>query len=244
MKITRIETSTTIFNHETAQQHVASLPDPKPMPINEVIERIISLSKGLKEFWSSAYGWAPLEAAQLLDKSRLDWQLSLSMCLKLWSEEVSKPEQAGYLILGWANLGSLVEGTLKLFLSVHYTTYQQDVDAIRNRRGNVQEPDVLSLEPLRQFFRKKIWNETWDCWIQHIQYCRNAIHAYKSRELDSHAEFIDDLRMYLQFLRYVNFRLPYPDEIYIPQETQREKYEEKITIEFKGNRDRDSINRS
>jgi len=58
--------------------------DISSIDIDKVIEHIASLNRGLKEFWSSAKGWAPIEAAQLLTKSRLDWQVSLSHSLRLW----------------------------------------------------------------------------------------------------------------------------------------------------------------
>ncbi|MCB0036378.1 MAG: hypothetical protein KDE51_20240, partial [Anaerolineales bacterium] len=161
---------------------------------------------------------APLGAAELLSKSRLDWQCSLSRCLKLWCQEAPELEQSGHLILAWTNLGSLVEGTLKLFLSVRYETYKNDVDAMRNKTGKLREPDGLTLEPIRQFFKKNIWDTAWDDWVQHIQYRRNAIHAFKNREIGTHGELVDDIRTYLQLIRYINYRLPYPDKEYIPQE--------------------------
>jgi len=52
-----------------------------------------------------------------------------------------------------------------------------------------------------------------------IQQRRNAIHAYKDREIGNHDEFLLDVKTYLKFLRYINERLPYPDDIYIPRET-------------------------
>lgn len=190
------------------------------MPIEEVMARIETLSDGLRNFWSKAKGWAPIEAAHLLSKSRLDWQVSLTACLRKWIDKPSEKEASGSLILAWANLGSLVEGTLKLFLSVYYKDYKNDIDAIK-KKGELQDPDVLQLESLRQFFKKKIWNkEPWDNWIQKIQQRRNAIHAYKDRDIGTHDEFLDDVRDYLNFLRYINSRLPYPDDVYIPQEIE------------------------
>ena len=190
------------------------------MPIEEVMARIETLSDGLRSFWSKAKGWAPIEAAHLLGKSRLDWQVSLTVCLGKWIEKPSEKEASGSLILAWANLGSLVEGTLKLFLSVYYKDYKNDIDAIK-KKGELQDPDVLQLESLRQFFKKKIWDkEPWDNWIQKIQQRRNAIHAYKDRDIGSHDEFLDDVRNYLKFLRYINSRLPYPDDVYTPQEIE------------------------
>lgn len=38
--------------------------------ITEVIDAIIKLNDGLAEFWGAATGWAPQEAADLMNKSR------------------------------------------------------------------------------------------------------------------------------------------------------------------------------
>ena len=40
---------------------------------------------------------------------------------------------------------------MKLFLSVWYESYKNDVEAIK-RKGKLQDPDGLQLEPLRKFF--------------------------------------------------------------------------------------------
>ncbi len=49
---------------------------------------------------------------------------------------------------------------------------------------------------------------------------RNAIHAHKDRDIGTHDEFQNDVRNYLNFLRYINSRLPYPDDVYTPQEIE------------------------
>ena len=74
----------------------------------ETINRIINLTEGLSDFWKSPHGWAPIEAANLLTKSRLDWQASLARQLKLFLDETNT--ESGFLILAWATLGSLTEG--------------------------------------------------------------------------------------------------------------------------------------
>jgi hypothetical protein len=190
------------------------------LPTDVVVSRITTLNDGLRRFWTEAEGWAPIEAAQLLSKSRLDWQISLSKCLKIWIAGSQSEEKDGRLILAWSNLGSLVEGTMKLFLSVWYTSYKNDVEAIK-KKGDLIDPDSLQLEQIRQFFRNRIWrkeDEDWDSWILKIQQRRNAIHAYKNRDIGTFNEFFIDVRRYLEFLRYINSRLPYPDSMYIPQE--------------------------
>jgi hypothetical protein len=214
----KVSISTKITNHDSAQENVLAMPDPNSMPIEEAIDSIIMLNEGLRKFWNTAEGWAPIEAAKLLNKSCLDRQVSLSHCLRLWVTTSSAEAQDGSLILAWANLGSLIEGSMKLFLSVWYKTYKSDVDAIK-RKGKLQDPDGLQIEPLRLFFKKRIWDSTFDGFVQSIQKRRNAIHAFKDRNIGTKDEFVGNVRAYLNILRYINFRLPYPDDIYIPRET-------------------------
>ncbi|MGA2917765.1 hypothetical protein [Methanoregula sp.] len=174
----------------------------------------------MRQFWIKADGWAPIEAAQLLSKSRLDWQVSLSRCLKLWIVDPDPNDDSGQLILAWALLGSLVEGTMKLFLAVYYTSYAADIEAIK-KRGDLIDPDSLQLEQMRQYFKKSIWrkeDEEWDLWILKIQQRRNAVHAFKNRDIGNFDEFFTDVQRYRQFLHYINDRLPYPDDLYKPRE--------------------------
>jgi hypothetical protein len=110
-----------------------------------------------------------------------------------------------------------VEGDLKLFLSVWYKDYLNDAEAII-RRGDVVDPGILTLENLRDFFRDRIWGDAWEDWILRIQQRRNAIHAYRDRDIGDHDELLEDVRTYLEFLRDINSRLPYPDDIYVPRE--------------------------
>jgi len=195
--------------------------DISSIDIDKVIEHIASLNRGLKEFWSSAKGWAPIEAAQLLTTSRLDWQVSLSHSLRLWFSPSPDNEKDALLILAWTNLGSLVEGTLKLFLSVWYESYKTSAASLTRRNGKRIDPDELQLEQLRVFFKKEVWtnDDSWDAWILIIQKRRNAIHAYKDRELGTLKEFEDMVRTYFLFLSNINERLPYPDEDYMPRES-------------------------
>lgn len=193
------------------------MPDVHGFTIEEVVERIVALNEGLREFWSDAEGWAPVEAAHLLAKSRHDRQVALSSTLKIWTTESFEITNDGKLILAWANLGSLVEGTMKLYLAVYYDAYRSDVKAIR-KKLKLQSPDGLQLEPLRKFFRASIWDDPFDKLVQQIQSRRNAIHAFQDRDIGTHAEFLDCVRQYLVMLRYINYRLPYPDEQYIPWE--------------------------
>lgn len=194
----------------------------------EVIERIIKLTEGLAEFWSSSNGWAPIKGAQLMSKSRLDWQASLARTLKIFTTDDIKKEEGG-LILAWTTLGSLTEGVLKLFLSVWHSDYEASalkstLKGYTDKRGDLIDPDILMLEKLRVFFEKEIYpkkiREIWKeqgrldiiAWILKIQHRRNAIHAYKHWEIGDFNDFFVELKKFLIFMRRLTDTFPYPDE--------------------------------
>lgn len=178
----------------------------------EAVLQITSINEGLYYFWSSAFGWAPDSAAELMEKSRLDWQCKLSKSLLNW--EHLNDEKEGDLILAWANLGALLEGTMKLFLSVHLEDYKQDDSKKIFRSGKQVSPDSLTFDVMRQYFEEKSLFEEHHSLIALIQVRRNAIHAYQNREIGNFEEFVDKVKGYLEFLRGINTALPYPDDIF------------------------------
>lgn len=189
------------------------------MPDNDahVIKDIVALNAKLSKFWASAHGWAPDEAASLLSKSRLDWQLSLSQTLYLWIGKDTMSD--GELILAWTNLGALLEGTLKLFFSIYYLDFQADVELLKksnafdHKKQTHKEPDQLTLEVFRSYScHKMLFEESERSLILLIQQRRNAIHAFRDRELGSADEFRRTLRGYMNFLKNVDRSVPYPDE--------------------------------
>ncbi len=199
----------------------------------EVIERIIKLTEGLADFWSSSNGWAPIKVADLMAKSRLDWQASLARVLRVFNTDDIKKEDGG-LILAWTTLGSLTEGVLKLFLSVWHSSYEESalkstLRGYRDKHGGLIEPDILILEKLRVFFAKEIYpkkiREIWKeegrldiiDWILKIQQRRNAIHAYKNRDIGDFDEFFVELKNFLIIMRSLTDSFPYPDD-YKPTE--------------------------
>lgn len=64
--------------------------DKRKYSAEETVKRIIKLTEGLTNFWKSSRAWAPIEAAELLTKSRLDWQASLARQLKLFLDNTWK----------------------------------------------------------------------------------------------------------------------------------------------------------
>ncbi|MCK9637770.1 MAG: hypothetical protein M0R41_15975 [Methylobacter tundripaludum] len=187
-----------------------------PALSNEIaVARVATLVGNMMSFWKNSSGWAPLEAASLMNKSMLEWQSSLADALKNWN----RPLTDGELILAWANVGAIVEGQLKLFLSVYYDDYVADVEAIK-KKGQLVEPDSVALEQLRVYFKKNIWgpSEDWDEWILMVLQRRNAIHAYKHKDIGTSADLHASFHILLEFVRSINGRLPYPDDIYVPRE--------------------------
>jgi len=197
-----------------------------------VVSAIVRLNTKVRDFWTNAYGWAPKSAADLLNRSRLDRQVSLSHCLSIWLDpsitesssgvSIGDPAQAvldaqtdGRLILAWANLGSLVEGTMKFFLCVFEHDYSNS-PATFGKAQMPLEPDDLQFETLKQFFGKRIWSgtqrERWTRFVDLVQQRRNAIHAYKDREIGTMREFYTAVKNYLVFLAEIEGCVPYPDE--------------------------------
>lgn len=195
------------------------------LPIGEVIDRIEKLNSQLAQFWSKSDGWAPVAAAGLLGKSRLDWQVSLSGSLRMWAGDHAGSLTPAELILAWANLGSLIEGTIKLFLSAYHHVYVADIDNLKSanafdhKKQQPHSPDGLALEKLRAYCAlREILNKDDLALVALVQQRRNAIHAFKDRPIGDDAEFHEALRGYLQMVRNIIARLPYPGDEYTPVE--------------------------
>lgn len=175
------------------------------------IEHLNHWHAQLLRYWSDgAPGWAPEKATEILVRSRLDRQASLCACLDTWLEVPDEARRAdGHLILAWTNLGALVEGTLKLMLSIFAYDYAKSPIV---RRGTAVDPDELSFEELRQFFARVFWlpNEgSWDPWLLTIQQRRNAVHAYRERDIGTHSEFLAAVVAFEELSQRLDGRIPY-----------------------------------
>lgn len=186
---------------------------------SETVDKIVELNDHIRTFWSNAQEWAPIDAANLLSRSRLDWLVSLSHSLYKWKNNSQNEAEHGDLILAWTNLGTLVEGNMKFFLSVYYEDYKTDINAIKIR-GKQVDPDGAMFNGLRIFFENSIWidseREDKNNWLKEIQSKRNAIHAYKDRDIGDFYSFRYQVKKYLSFLLDLLKRIPYPDDIYGP----------------------------
>lgn len=149
---------------------------------------------------------------RILFKSRLDWLHSLSEELYTWTETYrTASDNDGKLILAWANLGALLEGGLKLFLSIYYLDYKSSRNHKRDRKGNIIAPDRLQMEDLKVFIQKEeIFEEKWIEYISLIQIRRNAIHAYRNRDIGNWKEFFNSVEIFRDFTNLIKNQLPYP----------------------------------
>ncbi len=192
-------------------------------PLSFIITKIIEKNLQIASAWSEVYGYAPDAVAELLSRSRLWRQVSLSRCLRDYKTKFSEAEEEGRVVVGYTILGALVEGNMKTIIALHYEEYKKDPDAIRRKTGELIEPDKLSIEQLRTFIDRRIWRESpemedytkWNKWVLKIQQQRNAIHAFKNCSVGNQDELCNDIRNYFDFLWFASSCfLPAPDEYY------------------------------
>ncbi|MCA9252240.1 MAG: hypothetical protein KDA54_14035 [Phycisphaerales bacterium] len=186
------------------------------MDTRQCIEDIKAVHEHWESFWGDG-GWASGDAAELLTASRLDWLHSLAGCLSLWTEHGGEDSSPGKLILAWANLGALLEGSLMFFLSVFKHNVDETNETVEGQRAAARL-ERWTLEQLRTFYEEHVWIEPERAeltdWILQVQRRRNAIHAYRDRELGTVREFRDDLIKYLKLIVNLEGRIPYPEEQY------------------------------
>jgi len=161
------------------------------MELQQSIKDIIRVNENIRDFWGNG-GWAPSGAAELLSKSRLDWQVSLSKNLLRWFPFPKGDEYDGSLILAWANLGALVEATMKWYLCVFYEDYSLNPF---KKKGEAIEPDELWPFKLYECFLNNVWvaseKKQWEPFVILVRERRNSIHAYKDRSIGSFEEFTE-----------------------------------------------------
>lgn len=188
------------------------------IPIASVVDQIEKRNQAIAKFWSKSHGWAPKSAAGLLSKSRLDWQVSLSGSLRHWTNDPIIALTPGDLILAWANLGSLIEGSLKTLLSVYYEDYIVDTvnlkksGAYHNKKDVPLDPDGLTLGPLRKYCQsRKLLDDEGDALVELVHQRRNAIHAFEDTSIGNSQEFEIAVRRYFSLLMKIDSSLPYPN---------------------------------
>lgn len=164
----------------------------KSMSDKNVLEVITMQSEKIFNFWKDPYGWAPDNSTKLLTVAKFDWLLSLTKCLDIW---ITKNifMTTGELLIARTNLGSLVEGWLKIFYCIYYNDYLNDAKKKLKKNGQIVTPNNLSFEELRQFSIGKLWEKN-NKWVLSIQQKRNAIHSVNDRDIGNIDEFIKDIQ--------------------------------------------------
>lgn len=202
---TKIQEENSMSNFETFEEET----------LNKVRNNIKGLSDIYRDhhfFWSNGGGWAPSEAEIILSKSRLDWLHALSDSLFTWIDIYrTTTDNEGKLILAWTNLGAVLEGGIKLFLSVYLVEYRKSPHCYKDSAGKIIDPDILPLEKLKIFLQKEnIFDRKWIKFIEKVQQRRNAIHAYKNRDIGTWTELYESIEQLYIFTEEVKKRLPYP----------------------------------
>ncbi|MGE3779907.1 MAG: hypothetical protein AB7F89_22150 [Pirellulaceae bacterium] len=155
-------------------------------------------------------GWAPPKAAELLRGLNLDRLVSLAASLEIWTKRPPADQEEGRLVLSWANLGALVEGTMCWFLCVHEDSYAES--PLINKRGDIIAPDDIWFARLIDFFTSTVLDpvaaQRWRSWLDMVRERRNSIHAYRRRDLGTFQELRRAIRQYADFLGDLQSRVP------------------------------------
>ena len=73
------------------------------------IDRLVKSAEPFLLFWTSAHGWAPPYAAELLAAQKAAGFKSLIHNLRHFADDPKKEQKTGHLILGYVCLRSLTE---------------------------------------------------------------------------------------------------------------------------------------
>ena len=181
-----------------------------------VVDEIYKINRKIQnEFGQQANIFVQAGAKNAVQKVRFDQLTSLSLTLKKWLQQ---DLTEGELILAWVNLGALLEGTMKAFLTVYFDDFEKDKEnhnssnAIHKKgslKGTVKQPGKLKLEDLIIYFRKqKLFADSEEELAEKIKRNRNAIHAFLDSEVDGTSQFHMALRQYLSMQKRLYEQLP------------------------------------
>lgn len=182
--------------------------------LESAIDQIIASNERIQRFWTKeASGWSPTATAELLENSRMDRLVSLSHSLRLWTDPCADEDREGRLILAWANLGILVEGTMTWFLCVFENDYAKQ--PMKTRTGFDLRPNRLRFEEMCRFFSEHVWIDSqraeWDDWLANVRSFRNAVHAFNHRDIGNWNDWQDAVVRYHEFIGELDGRVPYPE---------------------------------
>ena len=143
----------------------------------------------------------------------MDRLVSLSHSLRLWTQPCADEDREGRLILAWANLGILVEGTMTWFLCVYENNYSQS--PFLTKQGVDLLPNRLRFEELCRYYDEHVWTlrqvTEWDDWLTMVRSRRNAVHAFNHREIGTLDDWTDSVIRYHELIEELDGRVPYPE---------------------------------
>ena len=182
--------------------------------LESAISEIIASNERIQKFWTEeASGWSPTATADMLENSSMDRLVSLSHSLRLWTDPCADEDREGRLILAWANLGILVEGSMTWFLCVFESDYAKQ--PMKTRTGFDLRPNRLRFEEMCRFFSEHVWIDSqraeWDDWLAKVRSFRNAVHAFIHRDIGNWNDRQDAVVRYHAFIGELDGRVPYPE---------------------------------
>ena len=80
-----------------------------------------------------------------------------------------------------------------------------------DRYNNMIEPENASFDNLKIFSTGKLWKDSHSkeyAWVESVQHKRNAIHAFKYKDIGTNQEFLDDIDYLYEFVQNIISHLP------------------------------------
>lgn len=164
--------------------------------------------------WKESRGIAPNCVADKMDDAMLFWMAELTDTLKIWIDKGISMKD-GELILARTNMGALVESWLKFFYCVYYEEYIKNP---KTYKGKMIEPDNMKFEDLKNYSNGKLWDDNKSAmyiWVDKIQSYRNAVHAFKYRDIGTAEEFMSDMEEFYKYVNHILNCIP-PLEDFVP----------------------------
>lgn len=177
--------------------------------IKESIEGIIEKNRSFGIFWGNldklsgrVDGWAPnCTAQELLSNVCFESQLSLSYRLRELCRSHPKEEDVAKLILMHTALGSLLESTLKFFITVY-------IFNISEKNKKIGTKNLHQIEKILK--ENRIFEQEQLQWIKSMRESRNSIHSFNKQNIDEWNKLKLNISKYNVFLDEIDTRLPWP----------------------------------
>jgi hypothetical protein len=176
---------------------------------DDAIQEIVAILWAQHEAWPRAGGWAPSNAAALLEVARLDRQLSFAHTLRDNLVPFPRESADARQILGYATLRSLWEGAIQLFITVYYNDYIADKKAITGRKGEIVDPERAQFSDLIKFYLRH-GDPAFEPFLARVKARGDGIHHFRDRDIGTQDELKADVVRLRDFLASIDSQLPDP----------------------------------